>query len=194
MTTVTFGGMEVHRIDETKFKPTVVEGDTDRLAAQMVKMHKKEKTPNASKQGFAPLNAAGMNGAYLENWLNTVIELSPDFKVDEATNKEFAKPLNRFFLSKMQLLDLGLDTGEIERLFKALFVHSMGFIQMIQEIGGNLDAGKRQFLQNNVWRVFCMLLEYCQPVDYSMMVKRYQKEYTDTIREKEEWIEKLETG
>ena len=186
--------MEVHRIDDTKFKPTVVEGDTDRLAAQMVKMHKKEKTHNASKQGFAPLNAAGMNGAYLENWLNTVIELSPDFKVDEATNKEFAKPLNRFFLSKMQLLDLGLDTGEIERLFKALFVHSMGFIQMIQEIGGNLDAGKRQFLQNNVWRVFCMLLEYCQPVDYSMMVKRYQKEYTDTIREKEEWIEKLETG
>jgi len=53
-------------------------------------------------------------------------------------NPEFKKPLNRFYLGKQQLLGFGFEVKDIDRLYRSLFVHSMGFLQKVQEVGHKL--------------------------------------------------------
>ena len=108
---------------------------------------------------------------------------------NEARTADLAKPLNRFDMGKANLVDLGVTLPDIERIYRGLFVHSMGFIQMLREIGNSLDEpvdankrGKKDFLQNNVWKVFQILLEYCSRTDYEMLLKKAEERHQVVLK------------
>ena len=98
-------------------------------------------------------------------------------------------------------MDLGLSTQQIERIYRGLFAHSMGFNQMIKQIGkmvhDEIDPakrGKRDFLGVNLWRVFQILLEYCQMTDYQMLLNKAQVEFQAELLEKQELLMQQEIG
>ena len=67
---------------------------------------------------------------------------SADFlraKEEALTPEELRKPLLIFRLTSAQLVEDGFRKPDYEKLFRALFVHSQGFIQMVAELGKQLS-------------------------------------------------------
>lgn len=86
-------------------------------------------------------------------------------------------------------------------MYRALFVHSMGFLQTIREIVSGIEdgldqnaRGKRDFMQVNVWKVYQILLEYCCITDYRMLLTKQQIEHDELTRSKNAEILILQTG
>ena len=47
--------------------------------------------------------------------------------------KDSKLPLMRFGIDRTSLLKSGLQTGDVDRLYRSLFVYSIGFYQLIQK-------------------------------------------------------------
>ena len=143
-----------------------------------------------------------MNSMYLENWLNEVLSTSTYItKSNSMVSPEFSQPIHRLYLGKQQLIEQGLCVQDIDRLYRALFVHSMGFIQLIKETGALLKdhqdkdkRGKADFIKANVWRLFHILLEFACRSDYELLIKTEEEKYMSRIKQLEEHIVLLESG
>lgn len=81
------------------------------------------------------------------------------------TKPESKVPLSRYELDKNTLNLQGMSTESTDRLYKALYVHSTGFFELINELSKNVEQG-RQALRANIWRVFQILLECACKTDY----------------------------
>ena len=64
----------------------------------------------------------------LEKWLNDTLAEAENLEVPGALLKpENLKPISRYHVDKAQLGAAGLSTQEIERVYRSLFVYSVGF-------------------------------------------------------------------
>jgi hypothetical protein len=60
--------------------------------------------------------------------------------------------------------------SDIDRIYKSLFVYSLGFHEMIGEIlKNNL---KKESIQTNLWKVYLILLENCCKNNYKLVIKK----------------------
>lgn len=74
---------------------------------------------------------------------------------------EHMRPLERYDLSRIQLLEIGLMQSEIDRLYLALYVYTFGFFLMLKDYGAKLDNRMKKhkvdlsnYLESNIWHVF----------------------------------------
>lgn len=125
-----------------------------------------------------------LNPRILETWLNSTVSDAEDFNVSSEVLRHDSKlPLVRYGIDRSALLASGLSSLEIDRLYRSLFVHSIGFYQLILKILDHTD--KKYSIVAGIWKVFAILLEYCCQLDYQMIIK------TLNIEKKEE-LEQLE--
>jgi hypothetical protein len=79
---------------------------------------------------------------------------------------------------------------EIDRLFRALFVYSIGFFQLISR---TLEHNEEKYpILAGVWKVFAILLEYCCQLDYKLTITTLNIENRDEIdRIEAHWTKEL---
>ena len=125
-----------------------------------------------------------LNPRILETWLNNTVADSEEFEIPSSVLKQENKqPLARFGIDRSSLLNAGLPSLEIDRLYQSLFVHSIGFYQLILKVLEHTE--KKYSIVTGIWKVFAILLEYCCQLDYQMII-------TTLNLEKREELEQLE--
>ncbi|OMJ72089.1 hypothetical protein SteCoe_29541 [Stentor coeruleus] len=125
-----------------------------------------------------------LNPRILETWLNNTVADAEDFEIPSSVLKQDTKlPLARFGIDRSSLLNAGLPSIEVDKLYQSLFVHSIGFYQLILKVLEHTE--KKYTIVTGIWKVFAILLEYCCQLDYQMII-------TTLNLEKREELEQLE--
>lgn len=136
-----------------------------------------------------------LNSRILETWINNTIEDACELDLPEQVIKDGLKaPLVRFGIDRTTLLNAGLQSSEVDRIYKSLFVYSIGFFQLIRKI---LEHTRNQYtIVTGVWKVYAILLEYCCQFDYEMIIKTLNLEKKEEMsaveQEYKEQILKME--
>lgn len=68
---------------------------------------------------------------------------------------------------------------DIERIYRSLFVYSIGFYEMILKCVSH--AKNKYSILSSLWKVFQILLEYCCKSNYQMMVAKISTEHKAEI-------------
>ena len=76
----------------------------------------------------------------------------------QAFNNQF---INKVGLSRQKLREAGLSLETIERVYRALFVYSHGFHEMLSEVSNNCRERRRKIV-TKLWEIFNALLERCE--------------------------------
>ena len=125
-----------------------------------------------------------LNSRILETWINNTVSDAESLSFpDEVIKKESKLPLVRFGVDRTTLLKSGLQSVDVDRLYRSLFVYSIGFYQLIQTILEHTN--KKYTIITGIWKIYAILLEYCCQLDYQMIV-------TTLNLEKREELEQLE--
>ena len=67
-------------------------------------------------------------------------------------------PISRYGIDRLSLTNSGIPNDLVDRVFRALFVYSVGFYELIKKCLQHCD--KRYSIITNIWKVFSILLEY----------------------------------
>ena len=75
----------------------------------------------------------------------------------------------------MSFLNAGVANETTDRIYRALFVYSVGFHELLKK---SLEHSSNRFtLVTNIWKVFSILLEYCCRTDYLQMISEVSVEH-----------------
>jgi hypothetical protein len=74
----------------------------------------------------------------------------------------------------------------VDRVYRALFVYSVGFYELIKKCLNHTKQEKKYTKITAIWKVFSILLEYCCRTDYQMYIKKISEQYEDKITDIEE--------
>lgn len=117
----------------------------------------------------------------IETWLNTILMESSHVELMDAMVANAA--LKKFEIDENSLLSRGIKPETIERIYRSLFVHSIGFNNNLKEmVGGRIEALK------NIWKVYSNLLEYCAEGKFETLVGIIEREKITKIDELREEI------
>jgi hypothetical protein len=140
-------------------------------------------------------NAQKLNSRILETWLNNTVSDAVGLDLpDKLVKNESKIPLVRFGIDRTTLLNSGLQSLEVDRIYRSLFVYSIGFFQLIKKI---LEHTKKKYtIITGIWKVYAILLEYCCQFDYEMIITTLnieKKEEMDQVeKDFKEQIAKME--
>ena len=81
----------------------------------------------------------------------------------------------RYGLDERSLYKQGLMKEQIDRLHKALYVHTMGFYGTVTEI--TRSSKNRKNIIVGVMRIYQQLLEKCAKNDWKMLINEVAHEY-----------------
>ena len=106
----------------------------------------------------------------MEQWLNSTLDEAANMEIPGCLlNPDNILPLARYNISKDELVSEGIHTDMVDSIYRALFSHSFGFYQMIENY---LKSSKNpDLIKNSLWRVFTILLEYCAKTNYDMLIR-----------------------
>lgn len=79
----------------------------------------------------------------------------------------------------MSFSNAGIPTELVDRVYRALFVYSVGFYELIKRCLEHTE--KKYTLITNVWKVFAILLEYCCRTDYRMLISEIAREHKNEL-------------
>ena len=124
-----------------------------------------------------------------EIWLakKTMTDIKPVNKSTLNGIQSQAVPYDLQFLKKIgldrkSLQVAGLSNHTIERVYRALFVYSFGFHEMLDEVSSNCvkhEKGGSGRLVAKIWEVFNALLEKCEGNGYKAMIASLQQDYVE---------------
>ena len=83
------------------------------------------------------------------------------------------------------MLHFGINNDLIDRLYRCLFVYSLGLFNVMKR--AIKHCNKKHLLISRLWKVYIILLEYCSISDYQMMIAQVNKvhhEEVDQLNEK----------
>jgi hypothetical protein len=181
-------GYESKTVDS--LNPVSIKQDNLRMAESVLEM----------REYTGPkINAMSVTPEVITQWIKDTLEDAAYFEIPGAiTNAK-----NRSILGKIdrdQLSKNGVPDSAISRLYRCLFVYSIGFNEMLKTI---LSHSKDKVgLTSSVWKVFSVLLEYWCKSDYKAIINEQEdqhekilsdleKRHDNTFKEFGEEIERL---
>ena len=110
-----------------------------------------------------------MNPKVLETWINETLQDAEHLDIPGVILKpEHKNPISRYGIDRLELSKAGIPNDMIDRLYRALFVYSVGFYELIKKC---LQHTKNKYtIIIAMWKVFSILLEYCCRTDYRMLI------------------------
>jgi len=125
-----------------------------------------------------------VQGHLTETWLNDVLADAQELGVPGPTrvNNMFghAKPILRYGIDRQSLHNFSLPSQMHDRIYRSLFVHSIGFFRFLKEITSSIDEG-RAALRTTIWRVFQVLLECACQTDYKLVTQQMEEEKAQEV-------------
>ncbi|CAD8150430.1 unnamed protein product [Paramecium pentaurelia] len=141
----------------------------ERLATRQIKQHLDTSIPKS---------ILDQNG--IERWINDILR--------ETCLNEKQNSLNKLGLDKNTLkVSAGVKDEDVSRLYRSMFVYTVGFYEMLHEILRNLQ------LTASIWKVFGILLEYVAKGDFQFTINQIQQETQQKIEELNETLTQRET-
>ena len=126
-----------------------------------------------------------MSSKIIEVWLNETLLDSTHLDIPGLILKpENKKPLTRYGIDRDQMLVGKISNDQIDRIYRALFVYSLGFYEMLSKT--LVNSPNKNTFQSSIWKVFSILLEYCCKTNYQNLVNKIQAEHRKEIEEQEE--------
>ena len=112
-----------------------------------------------------------MSSQVLETWINETLTDADHLDIPGVILKpEHKLPIERYGISKRELTTAGIPPDMVERIYRALFVYSVGFYELIKKCLEH--TSKNVTIITAIWKVFSILLEYCCHTDYNMLITR----------------------
>ena len=85
------------------------------------------------------------------------------------TRPEHKLPTHRYGIDRQSLVNAGISSEEVDRIYRMLFVHSVGYFELLKKI---LSSSNKNFkIITSIWKVFQILLEYCCKTDYRTLIQ-----------------------
>jgi hypothetical protein len=76
-----------------------------------------------------------MNPRVIEMWINNTLIDSEHMEIPGCiVADESIKPLTRYGIDRAHLIMYGLTSGEVDRVYRSLFVYSIGFFNLMNGI------------------------------------------------------------
>ena len=125
---------------------------------------------------------ARMNPMVLETWINETLQDAEHLDIPGCILKpDNAQPVSRYGINRSDLYDAGMDHETVDRIYRALFVYSVGFYELIKKCLA--QTSKKYTIITKIWKVFSILLEYCCRTDYRMLISEISKEHDAAMEE-----------
>ena len=122
----------------------------------------------------------------LETWINETLTDAFHLEIPGVLTKpEHKNPIHRYGIDRSTLITSGLSTEEVDRIYRSLFVYSVGFFELLKKILATTQ--KNYQIITTIWKVFQVLLEYCCKTDYRILIA----EITDKHHKETEEIERI---
>jgi hypothetical protein len=113
----------------------------------------------------------------MENWLNDILV---EYCYKQKFDMTITHPaLKKFMIDRNCLLSKGLGHDQIDRIYRSLFVYSIGFNKLLEELSSNRDA---QSIRKTLWRVYANLLEYCAKGEFETMLVNIQHDRDEDMK------------
>ena len=106
-----------------------------------------------------------LNARVIETWINETLADAEHLDIPGVILKPTQKPpLQRYSIDRLFLHSVNVEVGNIDRIYRGLFVYSIGFYEMLHKC---LNHAKNKYtLLSAVWKVYAILLEYCCKSNY----------------------------
>ena len=113
-----------------------------------------------------------MSPKILETWINETLKDAEHLDIPGIIlNPESKQPIKRYGIDRETLSgEVKLPSDLIDRIYRALFVYSVGFYELIKTAMKH-TKGKLSCV-TALWKVFAILLEYCCRTDYRMLIQK----------------------
>lgn len=126
-----------------------------------------------------------MSPKVLETWINETLQDAEHLDIPGVILKpESQNPISRYGIERMVLIEAGLTNEIVDRIYRALFVYSVGFYELIKKCLEHTD--KKYTIITALWKVFAILLEYCCRTDYRMLIQEISQEHKKEVAVMEE--------
>lgn len=74
-----------------------------------------------------------MNGAVVETWINETLRDAEHLDIPNVILKpEHKLPIERYGIGRLMLTQSGIPSEMVDRVYRALFVYSVGFYELIK--------------------------------------------------------------
>jgi hypothetical protein len=105
----------------------------------------------------------------METWLNETLADAEHLNIPGVILKpEHKNPISRYGIDRLTLTNAGVPNSTVDRVFRCLFVYSVGFYELIKKLISHCN--KKYSIITSIWKVFSVLLEYCCQSDYRMLI------------------------
>jgi hypothetical protein len=126
-----------------------------------------------------------MNPKVLETWINETLQDAEHLDIPGVILKpEHKNPISRYGIDRLSLTNAGIPNELVDRIFRALFVYSIGFYELMKRALEHTE--KRYTIITALWKVFSILLEYCCKSDYRMLISEISKEHKEEMDKMED--------
>ena len=123
-----------------------------------------------------------MSPKVLETWINETLQDAEHLDIPGVILKpEHQNPIYRYGIDRVILAQAGIPIETIDRIYRSLFVYSVGFYELIKNCLQHTQ--KKYTLITNIWKVFAILLEYCCRTDYRMLISEISKEHKAALEQ-----------
>ena len=128
------------------------------------------------------LKSLGVTSKVMENWLNETLADAEHLDIPGVILRpEHKNPITRYGIDRMELTNSGLPNDFVDRVYRCLFVYSVGFYEMIYKV---IEHSNHKYaLITRIWKVFAVLLEYCCINDYQMMIQKINQQHEGQVEQ-----------
>ena len=131
-----------------------------------------------------PAAYTGLNSKVMETWLNETLADAEHLNIPGVILKpEHKNPISRYGIDRHTLTNAGIPNGTVDRVFRCLFVYSVGFYELIKKLIAHCN--KKYTIITSIWKVFSVLLEYCCQSDYRMLISEITNQHEKEIAKME---------
>ena len=123
-----------------------------------------------------------VSNTVLETWLNETLQDAQHLDIPGVITKpEHKNPISRYGIERHGLMNAGLSAEDVDRIYRALFVYSVGFFEHLKKVSANTKHNYQ--LLTALWKVFAVLLEYCCKTDYRLLICEVTAKHERETRE-----------
>lgn len=109
----------------------------------------------------------------IENWINSTLSDAEHLDIPSVILKPKNKvPLTRYGIDRINLTAAGVAGDGVDRIYRSLFVYSVGFFELLKQQMSNCSDENSLTLLMNLWKAYGVLLEYSCKTEYRLLISR----------------------